>query len=94
MDKGENKAREFQKIIKAGSLVFQVALSAICPILLLLGAGIWLDERYGNGHHWFVALGIIIGIYSAYRSTYFMIRDALMDKKDEKDDEISPKLDE
>ena len=94
MAKSKKEARELQKVIRAGSLVFQVALSALCPIFLLLGAGMWLDGKYGNGHHWFAVLGILIGIYSAYRSTYYMIRDAVMDKKDETDDEISPKLDE
>ena len=92
----ENKkdARELQKLIKAGSLVLQVSLSAVCPIILLLFAGIWLDGKYGNGGHWFAALGILMGIYSAYRSTYYMIRDGFMDKKEETDYEISPESDQ
>lgn len=94
MANGKNEAREFRKVIKAGSLVLQVSLSVLCPILLLLGVGIWLDSRYGGGHHWFAALGILMGIYSAYRSTYYMIRDAVMDKKVKENEETSGKMDQ
>ena len=61
------KASEQRDIIKASSMVLQVSLSAICPILLLLSVGMWLDSEFGNGGYWFTAIGIICGIYSGYK---------------------------
>ena len=43
------KPKEQRDIIKASSMVLQVSLSAICPILLLMSVGMWLDKEYGNG---------------------------------------------
>ncbi len=86
--------RERHDVIKAASMVLQVSLSAVCPIIILLSVGIWLDEKYGGGNHWFAVAGIVIGIYSAYRSTYFMIRDAFLKNKEVKEDEIVQDVDE
>ncbi len=85
--------RERHDVIKAASMVLQVSLSAICPIIILLSVGIWLDEKYGGGNHWFAVAGIIIGIYSAYRSTYLMIRDAFLKNREVKEDEIAKDVD-
>ena len=85
--------RERHDVIKAASMVLQVSLSAVCPIIILLSVGIWLDEKYGGGNHWFAAAGIVMGIYSAYRSTYFMIRDAFLKNKEVKEDEIVQDVD-
>lgn len=85
--------RERHDVIKAASMVLQVSLSAICPIIILLSVGIWLDEKYGGGNHWFAVAGIIIGIYSAYRSTYLMIRDAFFKNREVKEDEIAKDVD-
>ena len=52
------KPKEQRDIIKASSMVLQVSLSAICPILLLMSVGMWLDGKYGNGGYWFTAIGI------------------------------------
>lgn len=85
--------RERHDVIKAASMVLQVSLSAICPIIILLSVGIWLDEKYGGGNHWFAVAGIIIGIYSAYRSTYLMIRDAFLKNREVKENEIAKDVD-
>lgn len=85
--------RERHNVIKAASMVLQVSLSAICPIIILLSLGVWLDEKYGGGNHWFAAAGIVIGVYSAYRSTYLMIRDAFLKDKEVKEDETVQKAD-
>ncbi len=81
-------AREQRDIIKASSMVLQVSLSAICPILLLMSVGMWLDGKYGNGGYWFTAVGIICGIYSGYKGSYQLIKDVWM-KKEDKNAEIS-----
>ena len=82
------KASEQRDIIKASSMVLQVSLSAICPILLLLSVGMWLDGEFGNGGYWFTAAGIICGIYSGYKGSYQLIKDVWM-KKEEENAEIS-----
>ena len=81
------KPFEMRSIIKSSSMLFQVSISAICPIILLLCVGIWLDGKYGNGGYWFTAIGIICGIYSAYRGCYYLIKDVwLKEEKDAKSD--------
>lgn len=80
------KPGEQRDIIKASSMVLQVSLSAICPILLLMSVGIWLDGKYGNGGYWFTAAGIICGIYSGYKGSYQLIKDVWL--KEEKKNEI------
>lgn len=80
----KEKQNEHSKILKAGALVLQVSLSAICPIILLLSLGVYLDNKYHPGNHLFAIIGIICGVYSAYRSTYYLIKDALKLKNDDK----------
>ena len=82
----EKLARERRQAIKALSLITQVALSALCPIFILTLAGIWLDNKYGGGSHWFTLAGALIGIYSAYRNTYLLIRDSFGEKGNDKDE--------
>lgn len=83
--------RERNRILKAGTLVLQVALSALCPIILLLSLGIYLDDRFLPGKHVFAVIGIVCGVYSAYRSTYFLIRDTMRLHDDEKETENGEK---
>ena len=83
------KPSEMRSIIKSSTMLFQVAISAICPIILLLAVGNWLDGKYGNGGYWFTAIGIICGIYSAYRGCYYLIKDVWL--KEEKNVEPDSK---
>jgi hypothetical protein len=73
-------------------MVLQVSLSAICPILLLMSVGMWLDGKYGNGGYWFTAAGIICGIYSGYKGSYQLIKDVWM--KEEKQNGKNPESDD
>lgn len=86
------KPKEQRDIIKASSMVLQVSLSAICPILLLMSVGMWLDGKYGNGGYWFTAAGIICGIYSGYKGSYQLIKDVWM--KEEKQNGKNPESDD
>ncbi|MBR3935128.1 MAG: AtpZ/AtpI family protein [Oscillospiraceae bacterium] len=88
MKSKEQEAKERRDMVKASSMVLQVSLSAICPILLLLSVGMWLDGEYGNGGYWFTAFGIVCGIYSAYKGSYQLIKDVWF-KKEEENVEIS-----
>ena len=87
------KPKEQRDIIKASSMVLQVSLSAICPILLLMSVGIWLDGKYGNGGYWFTAIGIICGIYSGYKGSYQLIKDVWL-KEEKQNGEIPKSNDE
>ena len=87
------KPKEQRDIIKASSMVLQVSLSAICPILLLMSVGIWLDGKYGNGGYWFTAIGIICGIYSGYKGSYRLIKDVWL-KEEKQNGEIPESNDE
>ena len=87
------KPKEQRDIIKASSMVLQVSLSAICPILLLMSVGKWLDGKYGNGGYWFTAIGIICGIYSGYKGSYQLIKDVWM-KEEKQNGEIPKSNDE
>ena len=87
------KPKEQRDIIKASSMVLQVSLSAICPILLLMSVGIWLDGKYGNGGYWFTAIGIICGIYSGYKGSYQLIKDVWL-KEEKQNGEIPGSNDE
>lgn len=87
------KPKEQRDIIKASSMVLQVSLSAICPILLLMSVGMWLDGKYGNGGYWFTAIGIICGIYSGYKGSYQLIKDVWM-KEEKRNGEIPKSNDE
>ena len=87
------KPKEQRDIIKASSMVLQVSLSAICPILLLMSVGMCLDGKYGNGGYWFTAIGIICGIYSGYKGSYQLIKDVWM-KEEKQNGEIPKSNDE
>ena len=87
------KANEQRDIVKSASMVLQVSLSAICPILLLMSVGIWLDGKYGNGGYWFTAIGIICGIYSGYKGSYQLIKDVWL-KEEKQNGEIPESNDE
>ncbi|MBR2640209.1 MAG: AtpZ/AtpI family protein [Oscillospiraceae bacterium] len=87
------KPNEQRDIIKASSMVLQVSLSAICPILLLMSVGMWLDGEFGNGGYWFTAIGIICGIYSGYKGSYQLIKDVWM-KEEKQNGEIPKSNDE
>ena len=81
MKSKEQEAKERRDMTKAASMVLQVSLSAVCPILLMLSVGMWLDGLRGEGY-WFTAFGIICGVYSAYKGSYQLIKDVWL--KEEK----------
>lgn len=92
-DRVEKLARERRQFIKVLSLFTQISLSALCPIFILTVAGVWLDDNYGGGNHWFALAGALIGVYSAYRNTYLLIRDAFKDKKETENEQPPEKTD-
>ena len=93
MKSREQRLKERREVIKSASMLFQVSISALCPIILLLGVGTWLDGKYGNGGYWFTAIGIICGIYSGYKGSYQLIKDVWM-KEEKQNGEIPKSNDE
>ncbi len=87
MKSEEQKRKEDRAVRKAFVMVLQVSLSAICPILVLLSVGMWLDSVVCPGKYWFTVFGIICGIYSAYQGSYRLIKDVWF--KEEKNNEPS-----
>ena len=82
-EKNENRSKAWRDVTRSLTMLFQLGLSAICPILILIIVGLKLDQKFGNGHHWFTVAGVVCGIYASYRGTYLMIRDGWM--KDQKE---------
>ena len=60
-------------IAKALSMLSQVGISMLVPILLCLLVGTWLDG-ITNLSPLFLIIFIILGIGAAFRSVYMMVR--------------------
>ncbi len=82
MKSKEQQAKEQRSVRRAFAMVLQVSLSAICPILILLSVGIWLDKEVIGSGYWFTAFGIICGIYSGYKGSYQLIKDVWLREED------------
>ena len=63
--------KENRQIMKAISLVLQLALTMMVPIFLCLFAGIWLDRRFGTGY--IVIIMLVLGILAGFRNAYYMV---------------------
>lgn len=91
-EKKENRMQVLRDVTRSMAMVFQLGLSAICPILILIIVGLKLDMKFGNGHHWFTLAGAVCGVYAAYRSTYLLIRENFA--KEKKPENAEPETEE
>lgn len=64
--------KEDKKVLKAFSMVSQVGLTMITPVLISGFIGLKLDEYFGSGY-WFIIF-LIMGVLAAFRSLYFLTR--------------------
>ena len=64
--------KEDKKVLKAFSMVSQVGLTMITPVLISGFIGLKLDEYFGSGY-WFIIF-LIMGVLVAFRSLYFLTR--------------------
>jgi F0F1-type ATP synthase assembly protein I len=69
-----------KKVIKALSLITQISLSMLTPILMCLFIGVFLDKLAGTSPL-FLLIFILLGIGGGFRSVY-MITKAFFDGED------------
>lgn len=79
-----NNKRHNRYILRAMSMVTQLGISMLVPVVLCFFFGRWLDERLGTGG--FLIIFIILGILAAYRSL-FVITMPLLKGEREREDE-------
>lgn len=68
-----------KKLIRALSLVTQLAVSMLVPILLCLFIGIVLD-RWLNTSPLFIIIFILLGVGGGFRSVYMLTRSFFTEK--------------
>ncbi len=64
---------------KAWSLILQIGISMLVPILMCLFGGIWLDKWLGTAPIIMIVL-IIVGVLAGFRSVYVLTKDFYKDK--------------
>lgn len=62
------------KVVKTLSLITQLGISMLCPIMMMLFLGVWLEERFGL--HFVLPL-LVLGIAAGFRNCYILIKSAL-----------------
>ncbi len=60
------------KVLKAFSMISQVGISMITPVLISCFIGLKLDEWFSTSY-WFIIF-LIMGVLAAFRSLYFLTR--------------------
>jgi ATP synthase protein I len=76
------------KVVKTMSLITQIGISMMCPILMMLFLGVWLEERFGIH---LVLVFLLLGIAAGFRNCYILIKNALGLWKKEQDHEKADK---
>lgn len=64
--------KEDKKVLKAFSMVSQVGLTMMTPVLISGFIGLKLDQWFSTGY-WFIIF-LIMGVLAAFRSLYFLTR--------------------
>ncbi|MGN1318389.1 MAG: AtpZ/AtpI family protein [Lachnospirales bacterium] len=64
---------------KAWSLILQIGISMIVPIILCLLIGIWLDKFFGTAPVIMIVM-IILGVGAGFRSVYVLTKEFYKDK--------------
>lgn len=82
MKKGKDKSTSQQGILRAYALLFQLGLCVMVPLFIGVGAGMWLDSRFGGC--WTLIL-MIVGLAAGARSAYVLAKS--MTGRDELPDE-------
>ena len=70
-----------KEIGKALSLITQLGISMLVPILICLGIGIFIDDRFGTSPWWMIIF-IILGVGAGFRSVYMLTLDYHKDRDD------------
>ncbi len=62
------------KVVKTLSLITQLGISMLCPIMMMLFLGVWLEDRFGL---YLVLPFLLLGIAAGFRNCYILIKSAL-----------------
>jgi F0F1-type ATP synthase assembly protein I len=68
------------KSIYSISIVYQLGLSVVIPLLISIGGGVWLDKTFSSSPKFTVG-GIIIGLYLAAVDVAYILRPLLRSQK-------------
>ena len=69
-------------------IVYQLGISIVIPLIICIGGGIWLDDRFGTSPR-FVFGGIVVGLYVAVIDVIYILKPLL--GKSGKDSKIDSK---
>lgn len=67
-----NLKKEEKKVLRAFSMVSQVGLTMVTPVLISGFIGLKLDQWFSTDY-WFIIF-LIIGVLAAFRSLYFLTK--------------------
>lgn len=77
------------KVVRTMALITQVGISMLCPIMLMLFLGVWMEDRFGIH---LVLPFLLLGIAAGFRNCYILIKNALgLWKMKEREDEKTDK---
>lgn len=62
------------KVIRMLALITQIGISMLCPILMMLFLGVWLEDRFGIH---LVLPFLLLGMAAGFRNCYILIKNAL-----------------
>lgn len=72
------------KVFQNVALISQLGISMLTPVLLCVWFGTWLRDKTGID---LVIPLILIGVFAGARSVYVLLRGALKDSEDQKNEE-------
>lgn len=79
-----DRKKHNRNVIKALSMVSQIGITMLVPIVLCFFIGRWLDERFGT--KCFMIIMIILGILAAYRNLFALTKPLLKGEREKADE--------
>ena len=81
-----NPEKQNRDVARALMLVTQLGVNMLVPIFLCLFVGQWLDKKLGT--QFLTIIFIFVGILTAYRNFYVVLKPMLKGKKEKADEEF------
>lgn len=78
--------KQNRDVARALMLVTQLGVNMLVPIFLCLFVGQWLDKKLGT--QFITIVFIFVGILTAYRNFYVVLKPMLKGKKEKADEEF------
>ncbi len=79
-----NSPKKNRDVAKALMLVTQLGVNMLVPIFLCLFIGQWLDKQFGT--QFITIIFIFVGILTAYRNFYVVLKPMLKGKKEKENE--------